>query len=157
MLKHLEPASLLPFVNGSLCSGMHPKFKKFASQPSLLLSPPLSVPPHSICTRLIFIQGPAESWSWLFLVSYEHACSLAHVCILPDCQGYVGIINTPYNRLIHRISLQIFWLVCRYVACSIQWYILRLPGKLTFPLCFPLSLQLFSTMPIVLVFFPTPL
>ena len=107
-----------------------------------------------MCTSIIFIKGPAESWSWLLLVSYEHACSLAHVCILSDCQGYLGIINAHYSLLIHRISLQIFWLVCRYVACCIQCYLLRLAGKLPFPIFLPLSLQLFSTIPQGVFFFP---
>lgn len=45
---------------------------------------------HSMCTRVMFIQWPAETWSWSFLVSFEHARSLAPGCILPHSQGDVG-------------------------------------------------------------------
>lgn len=73
------------------------KFRKFQVSPDFYFPVHFLISPCSMCTSHIFIQGPAEIWDWLFLVSCEHACSLAPVCILPDRQGCVADYPCPLN------------------------------------------------------------
>lgn len=98
MLKHFEPIRLLSFAGGSLFELERVfKVQEVSSQPWLLLPRPLSYFSLQHVHSHIFIQGPAEIWDWLFLVSCEHACSLAPVCILPDRQGCVADYPCPLN------------------------------------------------------------
>ena len=97
--------------------GVYSNFRKFASQPWLSLSPSLSCVSSQHVYKPHLHPGTCRTLGLVVSGSFERACSVARVCILPD-QGYVADYPCPIRTSYSLVSFKIFWLECGFVALS---------------------------------------